>query len=247
MRRMKRGELLLSSAIVAIASLAGCGGGGSNPDAVLVHEVDASPPDSSPPDAFVCTMDQCPGNVCTDLQTDPEHCGDCDTICQAGAECVTGGCVCPTYDFVPATLTGNPLGQDMVLNVLAPTLLALTPYIQTEIDLFAVGYDPTTTMIGIPYALDGGTVPTPPFVAAAYDVDPSAMTARAAFVAASGTLVFTRACSTGVSGTLTDVTFQAGNLLPPSIDPNGCTFTLPAITFDIGDTTTPECQPPAAN
>ena len=238
---MKRGDLLLSSAILAIASIAGCGGGGSNPDAELVHEVDARPPDASLPDAFVCTMDECPGDICTDFDTDPEHCGDCDTACQAGAVCNAQLCECPTYDFLPPTLTGNPIGQDMVITQAAPTLIGITPYFAGALHVFAAGYDPDMVVIGTPYTLDGTTVPAPPFVAAAYNVDIASMTAEAAFVAVSGTVVFTAACADGVSGTVTDATFQAGTFLPPAIDPNGCTFTVPTLTFEIAS---PELCPP---
>jgi hypothetical protein len=236
MRRMKRGELLLSSAILAVASLAGCGGGGSTPDAVLVHEVDASPPDASPPDAFVCTMDVCPGDVCTDFQTDPDHCGDCDTVCQSGASCDAGDCVC-IENFIPASLTTNIM--DMIRTDLPGTFIAVKPFFAAEIDIFAVGY-PDTGVDSGPYTLDGSTLPAAPFVIAAYNVDVNTFEPEAAFAAVDGTLVFTKACDVGASGTLTTSTFQAGTLIPPGIDPNGCTFEVTAVTFTIG---TPEDCP----
>jgi len=243
---MNRGDLILSSAIVAIASLGACGGGGGNPDAQLVHEVDAGPPDAPPPpDAFVCTMTSCPDGTCDDLTNDPLHCGACDNPCAAGQVCNNMVCECPTYDFVPATLGGNPTGQDMMLSQLAPTLVGITPYFAAEIDAFGVGFDSTdgATQIGIPYTLDGATLPNPPFAVAAYNIDINTFTPEAAFAAVSGTVTFTAACDTGVSGTLTDVTFQAATFnLPPEVDPNGCTFHVDALSFSIADPAS--CPPP---
>jgi hypothetical protein len=230
MRRMRRGELLLSSAILAVASLAGCGSDSSTPDAVLVHEVDASPPDSSPPDAFVCTMDVCPGDVCTNFDTDPEHCGDCDTACQSGASCTGGDCMC-IGNFLPSSLTTNIM--DMIRDDLTGVYIAVKPFIASEIDLFAVGYATTGVTAG-PHTLDGSTLPDPPFVLAAYNVDTSTFEPEAAFAAISGTLILTKACDVGASGTLTDATFQAATLIPPQVDPNGCTFDVASVTFTIG-------------
>jgi hypothetical protein len=242
MRAMNRGDNVLITAIAcAIASLAGCGGGGGDPDANLIHEADAGPPDAAPPpDSFVCTTDMCPGDVCTDFDTDPLHCGDCTTECTAGQDCMDGGCVCPTYDFIPATLMGNPFGQDMVISQ-AGISVAVTPYIAAEIDAFGVGYPETGPEIGVPYTLDGSTLPNPPFAIAAFDIDINSMQPRAAFAAVSGTLTFTAACAEGASGTLTNATFQAGTLIPPAVDPEGCTFTVTNVAFSIRS---PELCPP---
>ena len=244
---MKRGDLILSSAIFAIASLAACGGGGGNPDAMLVHEADAAPDAAPPPpDAFVCTMTSCPDGTCDDLTNDPLHCGSCDNPCNAGEVCTDSTCSCPTYDFIPATLSGNPTGQDMMLNQLAPTLVGITPYFAAEIDAFGVGFDSTdgATQLGVPYTLDGATLPNPPFAVAAYNIDINTFTPEAAFAAVSGTVTFTQRCATGVAGTLTDVTFQAATFnLPPEVDPNGCTFHVDTLVFSIGDLSAPECAP----
>ena len=37
----------------------------------------------------------CASNVCVDLQSSPNHCGDCNTACSTGQSCSNGGCVCP--------------------------------------------------------------------------------------------------------------------------------------------------------
>src|SRR5690349_6225970 len=134
MRAMKRGDLILSSAIFAIASLGACGGGGGNPDAELIHEADAGPPDASPPpDSFVCTMTECPDGTCDDLTSDPLHCGACDNACAAGQVCTDMTCSCPTYDFIPATIGGGLLEQ-VVAN--SGAYIALIGYASSEIDAF---------------------------------------------------------------------------------------------------------------
>jgi hypothetical protein len=49
----------------------------------------------------------CPGydgtHYCADLETDPNNCGDCETVCPTGANCVNGSCKCPA----PSTLASN--------------------------------------------------------------------------------------------------------------------------------------------
>ncbi len=37
-------------------------------------------------------LDECSG-ICTNLDYDPNHCGDCDTICATGECCLDGNCV----------------------------------------------------------------------------------------------------------------------------------------------------------
>lgn len=276
---MRRGEVVLSFAFLALVA---CGGGGDNPDAPpLLPTIDAD----NRPDAFVCTLTDCSGDcvdltsdeancggcgnacdpgascvdsgcvcappntecpdACTNTDTDPQHCGDCDTVCQTGASCVDAGCVCPP-SFIPATLTGNPLGFDMVLDQLPGAYIALTAYLSGALNGFGIGYSMTDVNIGVPYTLDGSTLPAPPFALALFNIDIGTMMPEAAFAAVDGTLTFTAACVSGASGTLEDATFQAATLaLPPEIDPNGCTFEVPSVEFSIGDPGA--CLPPAAN
>lgn len=40
------------------------------------------------------SCETCGGDVCIDLQTDAEHCGDCDNPCPSGVACVSGACDC---------------------------------------------------------------------------------------------------------------------------------------------------------
>jgi hypothetical protein len=187
---------------------------------------------------------ECP-DACTNTDTDPLHCGDCDTACPSGASCVDAGCVCPP-NFIPGDLSGNPTGQDMVLDQLPGAYVAITPYFSTGINGFGVGYSTTDVTIGAPgYDLDGSTLPATPFAIALYNIDIATMMPEAAFAAISGHLRFDIACDTGASGRLTNATFQAATIFPsPMVDPNGCTFTLTSVDFSIGD---PASCPPAAN
>ena len=34
------------------------------------------------------------GSQCVDVDSDVSHCGDCDTVCPASAECRSGACLC---------------------------------------------------------------------------------------------------------------------------------------------------------
>jgi hypothetical protein len=44
-----------------------------------------------------CNDDQtaCDDGTCTDVLSDPNHCGDCDTSCGTGQQCSGGACQCP--------------------------------------------------------------------------------------------------------------------------------------------------------
>jgi len=234
---MRRGELVLS---LVMLSMAACGGGNSNPDANLVHEADASPPDAGVPDAFVCTLTEC-GTECVDLQSDPLHCGDCVTECQSGASCLSGGCECPP-SFLPATIANGI--ADQILSQLPGAYVALSPFIGAEIDAFGVAYSTAGVTPGEPYTLDGATLPATPFAIALFDIDINTMVPAGAFAAISGTLTFDVACASGASGTLTNAVFQAATVFPsPMIDPAGCTFDVPTVTFSIG--TPLNCPVPA--
>lgn len=59
--------------------------GGADLDATL--KPDGSEPDGGP----VCLGAMC-GEECVDLQTDREHCGDCDEVCAASERCQAGTC-----------------------------------------------------------------------------------------------------------------------------------------------------------
>jgi hypothetical protein len=226
--------LPLSIAAVAFA-LAACGGGESTPDAEppIDATVDATPP----PDAFVCgpaPMMQC-GPVepddCVDTSSNEQHCTDCDMPCQGGATC-NDGCECVAA-FLNATHAMTGFDQFQTLGTI---VLALGPEASASgINALGVGYDTTMQMTGVEYTLSSASPGTPPFVLAAYDVDISNMQAEAGFYAESGTIEFTTMCATGVSGTITDAVFRGATLgLPPTIDPDGCTFAIPQIDFVIG-------------
>lgn len=46
-------------------------------------------------DDAVPTCETCGGLACVDLKGDPDHCGECDTVCPPGASCAKGSCACP--------------------------------------------------------------------------------------------------------------------------------------------------------
>jgi hypothetical protein len=231
MPRMKSGAFVSTYTCVLLATLAlaACGNdGGSGADAPpLVPVVDAMPP---PPDAFVCTQTMC-GMDCVDTTTDEFNCGMCGRMCQSGASCTMSDCVCPP-SFLPAVLDQGFMEQ--VTDQFPGAYVALYPFFEGIVNLAAVGYPMVGTQIGMDYTLTD-QLGTPPFVAAGYNLDIQTQTAQAAFYATSGTLNFTTACNVGATGTLTNATFQAvESITNPVIDPNGCTFTVDMLTFDIG-------------
>ena len=85
--------------------------------------------DCSPPDDICCN------HTCTNSRTDPDHCGDCGTVCGAGALCAGGTCggeprcgdptILAAWDF-ENTITGT---QPSILapNVTAPRFTSNTP------------------------------------------------------------------------------------------------------------------------
>ncbi len=95
---MHRSWACLSFAFLLIAGCATGGGssdsgttqtrdGGSDLDAAVVKPPDGGEPDGGP----VCLGAMC-GEECVDLQTDLDHCGDCDAACSAGQRCQAGAC-----------------------------------------------------------------------------------------------------------------------------------------------------------
>jgi hypothetical protein len=238
MPRMKLGAFV--SVVLSLATLAACDNDTNNnpPADGPQFIVDSAP---LPPDAFVCTLTDCNG-VCTNTTNDPLNCNGCGMACQTGAACVNSACECAP-NFLPASLAGNPLGQDMVIDQLPGAYVALTPFIASEIDAFGVGYPTTGVMLDTDITLDGTTLPNPPFAIAVFDIDIQTMEPQAAYAALSGTLNFTAACISGASGTLTNATFQAATIFPsPMLDPTGCTFDVAKVAFSIGDPTM--CTPP---
>jgi hypothetical protein len=173
----------------------------------------------------MCGMD------CVDTATDELNCGMCGMACPSGAACTMSQCMCPA-SFLPANLDQGL--QEMVTDQFPGAYVALYPFITDVINIAAVGYPVMGTQIGMDYTLTD-QLGTPPFFAAGYNVDIQTQTAQAAYYATSGTLNFTTACMVGASGTLTNATFQAvESITNPVIDPNGCTFTVDMLTFDIG-------------
>jgi hypothetical protein len=232
MPRMKLGAFC--SVVLSLATFAACDNDpGTTPADGPQFIFDSAP---LPPDAFVCTQTDCNG-VCTNTATDPLNCGDCGMACQSGASCVASMCECPP-NFLEPMLTGNPTGQDLVIDQLPGAYVALTPFFGSAINGFGVGYSQTDVMLGVDLTLDGTMLPNTPFAVALFDIDIGTMMPRAAYAALSGTINFTTACATGAAGTLTDATFQAGQIFPsPMLDPNGCTFTVPSVQFSIADPT----------
>lgn len=232
---------LLAASLFAIA-IAACGGSSSTSvDAPLIQIADAPPPDAAAPDAFVCVApNMMCGPDCLDVATDEANCGACDNACKAGAACVTSNCECPAQSFIPATVT--PSGFDPVQAQGTSTFAIGIITGGSAVHVLLVSYVNADaaqggTVLGQEYDLSTITPPNLPTIGAGYNVNIQSQQADATYVATAGKVTFTAACSVGASGTLKDATFKGATLSQQgglTIDPNGCTFTVPSVNFTIG-------------
>ena len=132
----------------------------------------------------------------------------------------------------------------MVRTDIPGAYIAISPFTDSgNFNISVVGYARTGTLLNNEYTLTGTNPGTPPFFALGYKLNLSTFTPAASFYATAGKLTFTKACAQGASGTLTAATFQAvTSIQNPTIDPNGCSFTVSSMTFSSGK---PELCPPA--
>lgn len=242
----------LALALTLPLALTACGKNtSSNPDAPVVITTDAPPPIDAMPDALVCTAPQkdCGTGVCIDTSSDEQNCGDCNTVCQGGAFCKPqpDGCTCP----------GNFLGTDIPSSVLdvhqtqqpisgVNVHIAAAPLpdggqVNALVFLAITNGGSGFPDIDTDYTLKKGLSFTQPNVLAAYNAQLGGAipTADAEYEATAGTLRFSTAtCDTTgfeFKGTITDATFSGATFsgMNITIDPNGCTFQIPSLTFDI--------------
>ena len=217
--------------IGCVGAFAACSDSSKTAVDAQVKLLDAAP--DAGIDALVCApLTACSG-TCIDTTSDPDNCGQCGMQCTSGKVCAARACSCPP-SFAPETITAT--AQDMVRTDLPGAFVAITPFSDgANLDIAAVGYSRTTTVINQAYTLSGTNPGTPPFFALGYKLNLSTFTPAASFYATSGTWRFTKACDKGASGTLTNATFQGvTSIQNPTIDPNGCTFTVPTLAFSTG-------------
>ena len=246
----------LALALTLPLALTACGSKNSNngtPDAPVVVTTDAPPPDAGPPDALVCVDPQmdCGTGVCVDTSSDEQNCGACNKVCQGGAYCKPqpDGCTCPAA-FIPADIPSNPLDIHQVQSIGGSNIhIAGAPLAdggQVNVLLFIdVGLPDVNTS----YTLKSGISFTQPNVLAAYNaqVGGTVPTADAYYDVTAGTLKFTTvACDANgfeYKGTIKNATFQGAQFTGMNIqvDPQGCTFDVATINFDIAVTGT--CTP----
>ena len=231
----------------ALSLLAACGddGGGELDSDAQISLFDAPPetPDAAiPPDAFVCSENNCTNtccsNVCVDTSVDDENCNGCGLACQVGTHCEASECGECGGSFLPASLVDAAaqifdLEGQTGLPFLAGFAQYTDPADEAISDGFGLIYQKTGIVIGQEYSLAVGL--SPPVVLAIYDGS-LAGSYDTAYGASAGTLVYTQADASCVSGTITGATFSAlETALPPSVAPGGCTFTVDVMDFAVGD------------
>jgi formylglycine-generating enzyme required for sulfatase activity len=101
---VERGGSFLDDAVGVLTSSRFDGTGAAEPDLIIGFRCARSPALPACPAGKVylsgscapCPSDEtvCTG-FCVNEQTDPNHCGACDTFCPLGAICQSGSCVCP--------------------------------------------------------------------------------------------------------------------------------------------------------
>jgi hypothetical protein len=203
----------LTTTIVAACG----GGGGGGPDATT--QVDAA----------VCSLTMC-GTDCVDTSSNHDHCHDCESACTPAQTCSDSTCACPEI----AISADNHVLSQMDDQIEAPTILGIAVYADGSlIDAVVVGFDgatPVGTEIDLA-AVPGGSAP---FVGLGFDVDVATRTYRAVYRATSGTLHLDRACSNGVSGTITGAALVEVDPESDEIIPDGCTAAIDSLAFDDG-------------
>jgi hypothetical protein len=212
---------------VLLLILAACGNDpGVTIDAAVIP-IDAPLPIDAP--ACAAPKKMC-GADCIAIASDELNCGDCGVECKGGEACNSSACACPG-SFVPAMVGGGGFDQ---FQALGPATLAIAPDFTSGVNVIVVGYSGTQALNT---NIDLSTIPlgTPPLVAAGYGVDLQTQNVDASYLATAGTLRFTKRCATEAQGTVTNVTFSGitGGFTNPTVDPAGCTFTVPAIAFHI--------------
>jgi hypothetical protein len=244
----------LALALTLPLALTACGSKNSSnngTDAPVVITTDAPPPDAGMPDALVCVDPQkdCGTGVCVDTSSDEQNCGACGMVCQGGAYCKPqpAGCTCPA-GFLPASMTGI-IHQTQSVGGTNIQIAAATDTQGTQTNglIFIAVTFPT---VNTDYTLKSGISFTQPNVLAAYNVTLGGTipSADAYYQAVAGTLRFSTAtCDTTgfeFKGTIKNATFQGATVsgMNIQVDPNGCTFTVANMAFDI---TVPDPPGPA--
>jgi hypothetical protein len=201
---------------------------------------DAGRPDAAidaAPDAPTCVApDKVCAGTCAQVATDEANCGDCGVVCKGGEAC-DSTCACPA-PFLPATY--DPQSFDMFMQQMGATI-AIAPIVDTTgIHPFIVGYSAQTPR-NMPIDMSQVALGSIPFVAAGYRLDLGTFSTDATYVMIDGTLRITKACDTEIEGRIQNAVFKGttGGFQNPAVDPMGCTFTVPSLTFHVMTTACP--------
>lgn len=235
-------RLVSFASLFLIPSIALTACGGEEPLEPIL--LDASVPDAlpPPPDAEPCPNDECDG-VCVNFDNAEQTCGNCTTVCNGGEACNGGVCAC-----VPAYVPEGSVGLlgSQITEMIPGAITGFGGFFAGGGTLHALGVGyPINVVLDSEYTLvppPASGIPSPPFVASGYNVNPQTQEADAAHYATAGTIIFDTACDdamgdpAGFSGRATGVTFSpVAGLTDPTIDTDGCApFAPVSFTFAYG-------------
>lgn len=154
------------------------------------------------------------------------------TCCATAAQICSPGCSCPSA-FVPQPF--STVIAQMDTTRIAPAVLGIGVFSGTDSKLHAlvVAFDPATVPLNTDITLPVSPFGSPPYVGLGYDVNVSNQTTKSTFFASQGTLHLTRACASGVAGSVTGVMLREQTSMDnPQPAPMGCTIALPDLSFD---------------
>jgi len=116
----------------------------------------------------------------------------------------------------------------------APAVLGIGVFSGTDGKLHAlvVAFD-ASSPIGSDVTMPNSPFGSTPYVALGYDVNIGAQSTRSTYFVSQGTLKLTRACASGVAGSITGVMMREQTTIDdPTPAPMGCTLAIPDLAFD---------------
>jgi len=199
--------------LIWVALSGGCGSVGARPDA-------------GGRDSAVELGNPCPRVSCG------QQC--CDSVARV---CAPAACGCPDASIFPDPFHGDIQLIDPNQVPGALTAVALFSAPDGAAHTLVVGYRPDTPVgVSLPFVPPNSQAGSnTPFAGIGWRVNLTTQTALTGFYATAGSVILSRACTGGVAGTLSNLTFTEQTATRDQTPyPGGCSFTVASIAFDVG-------------